>query len=273
MNLPANDNRSAVPDPPVVVVTGSSSGIGRAIACRMARNGWEVVLHGRTVSPALLAVQQEIQQTGGTAKLESCDFRSSEGLGDFVERIFRRFRRVEAWINNAGGDVLTGDWAHRSFEEKLEYLLQVDVTATLLLSREVGHRLKLRNLSGDPSTSPGGCSLINIGWDQAEIGMAGESGELFATTKGAIMAMTRSLAQSLGPEVRVNCIAPGWIQTDWGKHANEYWSSRAKRESLMNRWGTPQDVAELAAFLCSPSASFISGQVIPLNGGFRYSGS
>jgi 3-oxoacyl-[acyl-carrier protein] reductase len=100
--------------------------------------------------------------------------------------------------------------------------------------------------------------------------MEGDAGELFATTKGAIMAMTKSLAQSFAPHVRVNCIAPGWIETKWGQQTSTYWDQRAKSESLMNRWGKPQDVASAALFLCSPAASFISGHILPVNGGFRY---
>ena len=101
--------------------------------------------------------------------------------------------------------------------------------------------------------------------------MSGDSGEMFATTKGAIHAMTRSLAQSLAPEVRVNCLAPGWIKTKWGESASENWSQRAQSESLMNRWGTPEDVAKVAAFICTDDGEFVSGQVIPVNGGFRFS--
>ena len=113
-------------------------------------------------------------------------------------------------------------------------------------------------------------SIITIGWDQAWQGMAGESGELFSTTKGAIMSMTKSLAQSLAPFVRVNCIAPGWIQTKWGESTSPYWDNRAKSESLMNRWGKPEDVAKAALFLCGDNADFISGQIVPVNGGFRH---
>jgi 3-oxoacyl-[acyl-carrier protein] reductase len=109
--------------------------------------------------------------------------------------------------------------------------------------------------------------ILNIGWDQAEAGMAGDSGELFATSKGAVMAFTRSLAKSLAPEVRVNCLAPGWIKTAWGETASEAWQNRAKSESLLQRWGTPEDIAQAAAFLASPAASFITGQVVPVNGG------
>jgi 3-oxoacyl-[acyl-carrier protein] reductase len=111
--------------------------------------------------------------------------------------------------------------------------------------------------------------ILNIGWDQADLGMAGDSGELFAATKGAVMAFTRSLAASLAPQVRVNCIAPGWIKTAWGEHASAAWQERAVQESLRGRWGTPEDVAAVARFLASPAADFITGQVIHVNGGWR----
>jgi 3-oxoacyl-[acyl-carrier protein] reductase len=167
---------------------------------------------------------------------------------------------VDIWINNAGADVLTGEAAHWPFEQKLAALWQVDVLATIELSRLVGRRMKER----------GRGVIINIGWDQAEHGMAGDSGEMFAAVKGAVMAFTRSLAQSLAPQVRVNCLAPGWIRTTWGERASQYWQQRAARQSLRGRWGTPEDVARAAVFLASPAADFISGQVIAVNGGFRY---
>ncbi len=70
-------------------------------------------------------------------------------------------------------------------------------------------------------------TIVNIGWDQSETGMAGDSGELFSATKGAVAAFTRSLAKSLAPAVRANCVAPGWIQTEWGQQASDYWQQRA----------------------------------------------
>jgi 3-oxoacyl-[acyl-carrier protein] reductase len=109
--------------------------------------------------------------------------------------------------------------------------------------------------------------LVNMGWDQVETGMEGDSGELFGAAKGAVMAATRSLAKSLAPEVRVNCLAPGWIRTAWGQQASAEWQERARRESLLGRWGEPEDVAHMACFLVSPEAAFINGQVIYINGG------
>jgi 3-oxoacyl-[acyl-carrier protein] reductase len=161
------------------------------------------------------------------------------------------------WVNNAGADVLTGSAAAWTFDEKLDALWKVDVLSTLRLSRAVGVRMQQR----------GGGVIINMGWDQAETGMAGDSGELFGATKGAVMAATRSLAKSLAPTVRVNCLAPGWIRTEWGERASAEWQDRARRESLMGRWGRPEDVAQVACFLASPAADFINGQIIHINGG------
>jgi 3-oxoacyl-[acyl-carrier protein] reductase len=97
--------------------------------------------------------------------------------------------------------------------------------------------------------------------------MEGDSGELFAATKGAVMAFTRSLALSLAPSVRVNAIAPGWIKTAWGESASAAWHERAVRETPMGRWGTPEDVARVARFLVGPDAAFLTGQVLRVNGG------
>jgi 3-oxoacyl-[acyl-carrier protein] reductase len=180
-----------------------------------------------------------------------------------VAQAWERSGGVDIWINNAGADVLTGEAANWSFEEKLDHLWRVDVVATMRLARMAGQRMRTRG------GAPGSSVILNMGWDQAEQGMAGDSGEVFAAVKGAVMAFSRSLAKSLAPQVRVNCIAPGWIKTGWGEHASQYWQQRACRESLLGRWGTPDDVARVAQFLASPSAQFITGQIVHINGGFR----
>jgi 3-oxoacyl-[acyl-carrier protein] reductase len=263
-----------------IMVTGSSSGIGRAIAIEVARRGADVVLHGRTQSQNIESVKSEIQSLGRQSHAVFADFSRTERLVEVVDQAWSWQGKIDSWVNNAGGDVLTGEWSEKSLIDKLEYLLTVDVAATLLLSREVGkrmvelHRSRISQLSNQSNsatgTFPNGLfSILNIGWDQAMTGMGGDSGQLFSTTKGAIMAMSLSLAQSLAPAVRVNCLAPGWIQTRWGEGASEYWSRRARSESLMNRWGKPADIACAAAFLCSDQSSFVSGQILPVNGGFR----
>ena len=97
--------------------------------------------------------------------------------------------------------------------------------------------------------------------------MEGDSGELFATAKNAIMGFSRSLAVSLAPHVRVNCIAPGWIRTAWGENAGDYWQQRVLNETPLRRWGEPQDIASMARFLLSDDAAYVTGQVINVNGG------
>jgi 3-oxoacyl-[acyl-carrier protein] reductase len=254
-NAGQNDLRGAI-----AVVTGSSSGIGRAIALELARAGASVLVHGRHHRAEADATARSIVELPGVSRVILCDLATAQSHPEFVGKAWEWQNGVDIWINNAGVDVLTGEAARLSFDEKLERLWQVDVLATLRLSRLIGQRM----------TDRGKGVIINIGWDQAEHGMAGDSGELFSTIKGAVTAFTKSLAQSLAPTVRVNCVAPGWIKTAWGDQASNYWQQRACRESLLERWGTANDVANVVRFLASPAASFITGQVIPVNGGYRF---
>ena len=250
----------------VAVVTGSSSGIGKAIALQMATDGFDVIVHANNNTDGAETVAEEICKLGRQALLIQQDFSETAELESFVDQCWSWKSRIDTWVNNAGADVLTGKAANWDFVTRLNRVLQVDVVATLVLSRAIGQRMAQAKKAGGNSR----CSIINIGWDQAANGMAGESGEMFAASKGAIMAMSKSLAQSLAPTVRVNCIAPGWIQTAWGDDASSKWHDRARRESLSDRWGQPRDIAAAASFLASDKASFVHGQVFNVNGGFRF---
>ncbi|MGH7171164.1 MAG: 2-amino-4-hydroxy-6-hydroxymethyldihydropteridine diphosphokinase [Gemmataceae bacterium] len=239
------------------LVTGSTSGIGRAIALELAAAGADVLIHGRSS-------RQAAEETAALARLS--DVRSGVLLSDLsdiddcrqlAEQAWQCWGGLDIWINNAGADTLTGEALHWSYERKLRELLAVDVTATMILARQVGGWMR------DGS----GGAIVNMGWDQADSGMAGDSGELFAASKGAIMAFSRSLALSLAPAVRVNCLAPGWIRTAWGQGASASWQERVRRETPLARWGRPEDVAALTRWLVSPAAAFVTGQIIRVNGG------
>ena len=312
---------------PVAVVTGSSSGIGRATAIALRRAGYAVVVHARSNLAGLQSVAGELQeydspgsfprsgersyrrqtvagerriprsgersyrrQTVAGVDLPSSDPRSGErsyrregndqvlcvtgdiacpnACRDLVAAAFGWRGRVDAWINNAGADVLTGTARQQSFAVRLQRLCEVDVQGTVRLSRLVAPRMLDQPPRSD--LSPALPCIVNIGWDQAQLGMEGEPGQLFGTTKAAVAAFTMSLGLSY-PGIRVNCVAPGWIQTQWGQSsASGYWAQRAVDESLQQRWGTADDVAATIAWLVSDASSFVNGQIVAVNGGRRF---
>ena len=245
------------------VVTGGGGAIGRAIVIELARAGADVLVHTGFRQEAAQSVADQVHEIERETKVIVANLTSCQLQDQFFQQAWAWRDGVDVWINVAGVDVLTGEVASLSFDEKLHRLWQVDVMATVRLSRMAGQKMQQR------SAPPGSSVIINMGWDQAQHGMAGDSGEMFAVVKGGVMAFTRSLAKSLAPEVRVNGLAPGWIKTAWGEKASDYWQQRAVDESLLGRWGSPQDVARVARFIASPAAAFVSGQIIEVNGGLR----
>jgi 3-oxoacyl-[acyl-carrier protein] reductase len=238
-------------------VLGATSGIGRAVAIALAEAGADVIVHGRTSARAAEDLASDLRSRGVRSQALMADLADRAAGNRLVERAWGVWNGLDAWLQIAGADTLTGPNAQLSFDAKLDLLWSVDVAATIRLCREVGRRMKAQ----------GRGAIVTMGWDQAETGMEGDSGELFAAAKGAVMAFTRSLALSLAPEVRVNALAPGWIKTAWGQAASSAWHDRVLRETPLARWGTPDDVARVARFLVSPAAEFMTGQVVRINGG------
>lgn len=237
-------------------MTGSSTGIGAAVAMECAAAGADIVVSCLRSHDDADRVAGSIRAAGRRADVIPVDVSDTASCQAFLKSC-RDTGRIDALVNNAGANLLTAAMKDADYFVKLQTLLDVDVRGTLQLSKAFGQHLKEQDR---------GC-VLTIGWDQSDRGMEGDSGELFATAKNAIMGFTRSLALSLAPKVRVNCIAPGWIQTEWGTGASDYWQQRVISETPLRRWGRPQDVASAARFLLSNDAEYITGQVVNVNGG------
>ncbi len=251
------------PNQQTAVVTGGSSGIGRAIAIALAEAGVDSLLvHYRENQSGAEETAELVKERGCEATILAADLRQADDRKRLVDTAFERLGEITVWVNNAGADVLTGDAASLEFEQKLQQLVDVDVLGTIALCRLAVPRL-LQQQASPPS------SIIFLGWDQAPEGMDGDAGQMFGTVKAAIMAYAASLAQSVAPILRVNTVAPGWIRTAWGNDAGDYWNDRAKAQSLMCRWGDPDDVAKAVVYLADPNNTFVTGQTINVNGGWN----
>lgn len=226
------------------------------MALECARAGADIIINCRSSIDRAMDTATEVRQLGVRADVVSADVGHSEGRSNLLKSALST-GPLHALVCNAGADLLTTELRNAPFPQKLQALLDTDLTGTIELARAAGRHFR----------ETGGGGIITIGWDQSDRGMEGDSGELFAAAKNAVMGFTRSLALSLAPLVRVNCIAPGWIRTAWGETASEYWQQRVLQETPLKRWGEPNDIARLARFLLSNDAGFITGQVINVNGG------
>src|SRR5262245_26495986 len=241
-----------------VLVTGASSGIGKAIALAAARAGADVAITYRSNEAGAREVERGIAELGRRAaviRLDVSNDASTRALGPAVRSALGR---VDAWINNAGADILTGPAASLTEHQRLDLLLSVDLRGTIHASWCAAEVLGAQETGG---------VIINMSWDHVLTGMAGTNPQMFAAVKGGVLAFSKSLARSLAPRVRVNVIAPGWIETSFGERLDEHVRREIAESTPLQRWGTPDDVAGAASFLASPAAAFITGQAILVGGG------
>ena len=244
-------------DRKIVLVTGASSGIGRAIALGCARAGADVAITYRDNQAGAEETAAAIRELGRRAEVLRTDISVEADVTALAAELRRRLPRVDAWINNAGADILTGRGSRLSRLEKLDLLLAVDLRGTVLASWA----------AVDLMRAQGGGTIINMSWDHVSLGMAGENPILYSAAKGGIMSFSKSLAREIAPDIRVNILAPGFIETAFGQDANERFRADVIAKTPLGRWGVPDDVAGAAVFLASDASAFMTGQTIMVNGG------
>jgi 3-oxoacyl-[acyl-carrier protein] reductase len=241
-----------------VLVTGGSSGIGRAIALAVARAGADVAITYRSNAAGAEEVQNAIRSMGRRTAAVHLDLADADSIVDLGDVARRALGRLDVWINNAGADILTGHGASLSRIEKLDRLIAIDLRGTMLASWHAAEIFARQEEGG---------VIINMSWDHVLTGMAGPNPELYSAVKGGVLAFSKSLARSVAPRVRVNVIAPGFIETAFGAGATAAWRRMVVESTPLKRWGTADDVAGAAVFLASPAAAFLTGQTIMVGGG------
>lgn len=244
-------------DGQIAVVTGASSGIGRAIALALAAEGADVVVNYAHSADQARNVVAQITEAGRRAIALAADVSRKGEVERLVAETLRAFGAVHVWVNNAGCDILTGEAAGWPEEEKWDRVMAVDLKGTWLCSRA----------AADVMAARGQGAIVNMSWDHVLTGMGNPTGAIYAAAKGGILALSRCLAQEFAPRVRINAVAPGWIKTKWAETADEGVSRAVVQSTPLARWGRPDDVAGAVLFLASAESSFITGETILVGGG------
>ncbi len=240
-------------DEKVVLITGAARGIGRAIAIACAQAGANIAFTDMNADDNFKSLEKELESFGVKAKgfvSNAADFTSSEKA---VDEIINEFGRIDVLVNNAG---ITRDaLLMRMSEEQWDMVINVNLKSVFNLTKAV-QKTMLKQRSG---------SIINM---SSVVGVSGNAGQAnYSASKAGLIGFTKSIAQELGPRnIRVNAIAPGFIETEMTKvipeDARKAWTEKIP----LRRAGQPQDVANLVVFLGSDMSSYISGQVINVCG-------
>ncbi len=229
---------------PSVIVTGAAQGIGRAIAARFKEDGANVTI--ADINPSNL--EQTMLELGVHGVLTNVS--SELGVNGLIETVLEQFGSIDILVNNAG----VSDFVplEQQTLEGFQKVLNVNLTGAWLCAKIAAPHL--REAKG---------AIVNIASTRAIMSEPGS--EAYAASKGGLLALTHALAVSLQPDVRVNCVSPGWIETRAPGSFTH--SSGDNAQHLVGRVGTPEDIAAMVAFLASSQAGFITGQNVVVDGG------
>jgi 3-oxoacyl-[acyl-carrier protein] reductase len=238
----------------VALVTGGSRGIGAAVARRLAEAGASVVVTYVNSAEAAERVAGEVRKGGARAEAIRADAADSGEMASLVGKVVERFGRLDVLVNSAG--ITPMGALEETTEEDFDQTVDINVRAVFLASREAAKVME-----------PGG-RIVNVGSVWGELVPTAGIG-LYAMSKFAVAGMTRAWARDLGPKgITVNCVQPGPIDTDMNP-ADGPMSGMLTPLTALGRYGRPQELAELVAFLAGPESSYLTGATINADGGLN----
>lgn len=237
----------------VAMVTGASQGLGKSCAERLGQCGATVICVARSVEK-LADTVQNIHSLGGKAEAFPCDVTSRESVEQLFSQIEEKYKRLDIIVNNAG--ITRDTLLPRMSDEHWDAVIQTNLTSCFLFCRAAS-RMMMSARYG---------RIINMSSVSGLIGNPGQTN--YSASKAGMIGLTRSLSRELGKrKVTVNAVAPGFIESDMTKALGEDTLKEIRQKIPANRLGTADDVAAVVVFLASPAASYITGQVITVDGG------
>jgi len=242
-------------DGKVAIVTGSSRGIGRAIAERFAAEGALVTVNWIGSEAEASAVVDDVNKSGGQAISVRADVSKLADVKHLVQATIDRFGRVDVLVNNAG--VMVGKGVLETTEDDWDRTMNVNLKGAYLCSKEVAPIMVAQK----------GGRIINISSNSGLYHPSAMRFTEYVTSKAGMNGLTKAMALALGPHITVNAICPGWIKTDMIEGTDPEVERRILAETALGRWGTPDEVAASAVFLASHDADFITGELLIVAGG------
>lgn len=237
----------------VIIITGSSSGIGRACAVRFGSSGARVIVNYRANEKDAMETVELVQSVGGEAIAVQGDVSKRADCEQLVEKTLETFGRIDILINNAG--IHSEEPLDKVAEDDWENVMNVNVKSVYMMSVYAGRAMRQQ----------GKGAIVNIASVAAEYPRP--LNFIYAASKGAVAGLTRAFAISLAPEVRVNAVAPARIATKMSPLKDAEHLERIKQSNLRNRDGDPGDIANIVAFLASGEADWLTGETILADGG------